>query len=73
MRKLLAILVTAATIGIVVMAALNRRQGLWVRAAEPVEVEAVADSAELQPAVADSTQQIIVADSLQGADTTRTQ
>ena len=47
------------------MAALNRRQGLWVRATEPVEVEAVADSADLQPAVADSTQQIIVADSLQ--------
>lgn len=65
MRKILAILVTAATIGIVVMAALNRRQGLWVRAAEPVEVEAVADTTEAQPAVADSTQQIIVADSLQ--------
>ena len=67
MRKIIAILVTAATIGIVVMAALNRRQGLWVRTAEPVEVEvkAVADTTEVQPAVADSTQQIIVADSLQ--------
>lgn len=64
MRKLLAILVTAATIGIVVMAALNRRQGLWVRVAEPVEVEACADSTETQSAVADSTQMIIVADSL---------
>ena len=47
------------------MAALNRRQGLWVRATEPVEVETVADSADIQPAVADSTQQIIVTDSLQ--------
>ena len=65
MRKLLAILVTAATIGIVVMAALNRRQGLWVRATEPVEVKAQDDSTDLQPAAADSTQQIIVADSLQ--------
>ncbi|MBO5759007.1 MAG: hypothetical protein J6R31_03075 [Rikenellaceae bacterium] len=71
MRKLLAILVTAATVGIVVMAALNRRQGLWVRGAEPTEVEVCADTTEAQPEAADSTQQIIVADSL-GADTTRT-
>ncbi|MBP3425126.1 MAG: hypothetical protein J6K81_00130 [Rikenellaceae bacterium] len=69
MRKLLATLLTAGTILIVVMAAMDRRPGLWQRSPKQtiqptVDTTTIADSLT----IADTTQSVLTADTLPTPD-----